>query len=337
MPGWPPLPAVRPELPTRRKTFLDIEVLGGISVGGDIISANWDGSAPLNLSTVNAITAGYALDSSAGTMQISSNMFIGTDTSYIQIKGVGGGNDAIVFHDMQGALQTAPSTDAFIVHDNSDSGSSIDAGTLWMQSFEWSSQDTAAILLTAFSNTTTKPAYISLQIGGNEVGQINKIAHQPGADSTYSLGTTGLRWATGYMDAIVGLDWTTWTPTYTNLTIGNGTVVARYVQIGDTVIAYYDLTFGSTTTIDGTDPTISKPVAALAGYGSTVPFGSARLLDSGSADHVGSVREIIGTNFNVQVDKVDGTYTVATAISATVPFTWTTNDKLVFIATYEVA
>ncbi len=71
MPGWPPLPAVRPELPTRRKTFLDIEILGGVSVGGDIVSANWDGTTPLALSSADSgATVGYGLDASEGAIQV---------------------------------------------------------------------------------------------------------------------------------------------------------------------------------------------------------------------------------------------------------------------------
>ena len=67
---WGALPYVQPEWPTRRKTFIDIEVLGGIQIGGDIISDTWDGTRPLNLNSRDAgQTLGYGLDSSAGSIQ----------------------------------------------------------------------------------------------------------------------------------------------------------------------------------------------------------------------------------------------------------------------------
>ena len=55
--------------------------------------------------------------------------------------------------------------------------------------------------------------------------------------------------------------WRAWTPTYTNITVGNGTVSARYVQIGPFVMLDWYLTFGSTSSM-GTGPKVSLPVTA---------------------------------------------------------------------------
>ena len=41
-------------------------------------------------------------------------------------------------------------------------------------------------------------------------------------------------------------DFQTWSPSYANLTVGNGTVVARYTIIGDLVVARWVFTLGST-------------------------------------------------------------------------------------------
>ena len=330
------MPYVEPEFPTRREVLLDVEILGGLGIGGDIISANWDGPTPIDLTTPAAITAGYALDSSLGTMQISANLFVGTDTSYIQINGVGGGSDAIRFHDEQGAGLGASDGDAFIVHDVSDQGGGIDAGSLWLNSFAWSSQDEAAILLHSSSNTATTPANISFHIGGTERYQMNKLALQPGSDSAYDLGLSNKRWATAYIDAMVGLDWQAWTVTYGNLTLGNGTEVARYVEIGDLIIAQYSLVFGSTTTIDGSAPTISTPVTAAAGA-SHYAVGQALIEDSGVGWFDASVKLESTTTFKIQVGGAAGTYVTSVSISATVPITFTTSDKIGFVAIYEKA
>ena len=68
---WEPLPYVEPELPTVRGLFIDVEIVGGLSIGGDIISSNWDGATPVDLSSAadSAATAGFAFDTSAGAIQ----------------------------------------------------------------------------------------------------------------------------------------------------------------------------------------------------------------------------------------------------------------------------
>lgn len=65
-----------------------------------------------------------------------------------------------------------------------------------------------------------------------------------------SAQTTGLKYTGG---------WTTWTPTYTSITVGNGTVVARYCQIGKIVHVFWRLTCGSTSSWSN-DPRFTLPV-----------------------------------------------------------------------------
>jgi hypothetical protein len=65
------------------------------------------------------------------------------------------------------------------------------------------------------------------------------------ADSTAS---TGLKWATA---ASPSYTWTAYTPSNSNITIGNGTEVAEYLAISDIIFVRYLLTFGSTTSITG--------------------------------------------------------------------------------------
>jgi hypothetical protein len=59
------------------------------------------------------------------------------------------------------------------------------------------------------------------------------------------------------------MTFTTWTPTWTRLTVGNGTVVARYGTSGKFVFVDISLTFGSTTSITGNSPEFTLPVTAL--------------------------------------------------------------------------
>jgi hypothetical protein len=131
--------------------------------------------------------------------------------------------------------------------------------------------------------------------------------------------------------------WRTWTPTYTDLTLGNGTVVAEYTRAEGLIVARFDLTFGTTTTVDGTDPRISMPVTAAAGYAAEDHIGPAGLLDFGTQRYPGQVRAWDTAEFNVIIFGAGGTYATTGEVSATVPFTWTTNDRLTFTATYEAA
>lgn len=133
-------------------------------------------------------------------------------------------------------------------------------------------------------------------------------------------------------------DWTTWSPSYSNLTVGNGTVVARYTQIGKTIIAHFEFTLGSTSAV-GSNPGISLPVSMSATYLNTLNVvGWCQCNDDDGSVFYGPVRiNTSAEQFRPVVGSAGGTYLGQTSITATVPMTWTTDDTLVFSATYEAA
>jgi len=57
--------------------------------------------------------------------------------------------------------------------------------------------------------------------------------------------------------------WTSWTPSWTGITIGNASVTARYKQIGKTVFASIDVIFGTTTSVSGAAQYVSLPVTSV--------------------------------------------------------------------------
>lgn len=77
--------------------------------------------------------------------------------------------------------------------------------------------------------------------------------------------------------------WTSFTPTWTGLTLGNGTSAAKYQQIGKWVVFKGKLTCGSTTNTTGTgNPLISDlPVTAAA----ATDYGSAHITDSSAGNN----------------------------------------------------
>jgi hypothetical protein len=144
------------------------------------------------------------------------------------------------------------------------------------------------------------------------------------ADSTAA---TGLAWATAASGAFT---FAAYTPTYTNITVGNGTVTARYGQSGKFVFAYYKLVLGSTTTI-GSQPRISLPVTAA----NNTAIGSAYVLDAATAEFISQAK--MDSTSNVAILCTQSASNVAASISASFPMTFTTNDEIRFVLVYEAA
>ena len=130
--------------------------------------------------------------------------------------------------------------------------------------------------------------------------------------------------------------WQTWTPTYVNLTPGNGTVTSRYIQIGKFVYCWYRLVFGSTSVIANA-PRISIPVTASGVTTEHIQCGLATLTDSGTTNYYGPVTFQNNSTIIVQTFNVAGTYPTLATVTATVPMTWTTNDDLAAFWFYEAA
>jgi hypothetical protein len=141
------------------------------------------------------------------------------------------------------------------------------------------------------------------------------------ADSTQS---TGLKWEG---------EWQNWSPSYLNLTVGNGSVIARYKKIGKTVEIFYRLTWGSTTTFTAY-PLIGLPFNSKYGL---IFTGSFNALDTGTGVVNGETFIENGRDFFQPVPMAtNGTYLApAYMTSNTVPFTWTTSDIMTFTFSYE--
>ena len=175
--------------------------------------------------------------------------------------------------------------------------------------------DAKGDLLTATAGDT--PARIA--VGSN--GQYLK------ADSTQS---TGLIWST-----LVDGDWTfgTWSPTYAGLTVGNGTVTARYAQKGKLVVAWWKFVLGNTSSITG-GITVSTPVNPYAdGAYTTIVEAQA-----GNTNYIMATNALSNRWYLRAID-ASATYAKIAVTSSTVPGTWTSasGDYINFTAVYEAA
>ena len=146
---------------------------------------------------------------------------------------------------------------------------------------------------------------------------INFTANTPAAGMTSQL----LNW---YEEG-------TFTPTFGNLTIGNGSVWGAYVRSGKVVEVTLGFTWGSTSSIAGTIGNISGlPFSVQAPNGQAFPL------------VVGTVYKAGVGWFNI-VSILSGTTLIATAtfagagISAVSPAALVTNDSLTLSATYRAA
>jgi hypothetical protein len=133
---------------------------------------------------------------------------------------------------------------------------------------------------------------------------------------------TGLKW---------GGSGTSWTPTISGVTVGNGTTQGRYWQVGSLV--YFHMTFylGSTSAVAG-PITMPTPTGGISRNFQTV---------NASIDDFGvGLRPLMASIYSntIYVDAIDssGTYANKAAISATVPFTWATNDGFTVSGFYGV-
>jgi hypothetical protein len=130
--------------------------------------------------------------------------------------------------------------------------------------------------------------------------------------------------------------WIAYTPTFTNMTIGNATIRFRYSQIGKIVVVQGDVVFGSTTSISGI-PVISLPVTASSLTAPSTQIGGAYAEDAGITGYPLMIRLNNANNLDVLALGAASTYVNSTPVASNVPFTWGTNDLFRFTATYEAA
>jgi hypothetical protein len=122
--------------------------------------------------------------------------------------------------------------------------------------------------------------------------------------------------------------WISWTPTFTNLTVGNGVTSARYIKIGKTVIGYVQFTLGSTSAI-ALNARFNLPTTSrITWINPTVTYLDAGIVFSGTGYMDSNQLYFMAIN-------TAGTYAAGSTVSATIPFTWATNDLLSATFIYE--
>lgn len=131
-----------------------------------------------------------------------------------------------------------------------------------------------------------------------------------------------------------GTAWTTWSPTWTNVT-GGATTYAKYTQIGKTV--YFRVKYTLAGAGVSGEVAFSPPVTLNSDYvAESYIDATATFNDSGTA-YTGVVRVATTTALTIRTIHTDGARATNQATSATSPFTFAAGDIIEAHGTYEVA
>lgn len=131
---------------------------------------------------------------------------------------------------------------------------------------------------------------------------------------------------------VAGGSWNAWTPNISTGTLGNGTSVGRYIQIGKTVIANGLITRGSTTSF-ATGLVVDLPVtgqSTVVQAAASVVYGQGLLLSVGAG-------LLSTTNITFVAQNAAGTYLSSATLTNSIPWTWATGNTVTFQVIYEAA
>jgi hypothetical protein len=147
---------------------------------------------------------------------------------------------------------------------------------------------------------------------------------------TYS----GTAWEDGFKSGA----WISYTPTISNWTLGNGTMVAKYQKVGRLITVTIEVVWGSTSTF-ASNAVFSLPVNAVSQSVTTRVIGFCQSRDvSAGLSFFGSVRQSTN-NQSLIPDVLDTSVAFAApdSLISTRPFTWGVSDELSITAIYEAA
>jgi len=201
---------------------------------------------------------------------------------------------------------------------------------------------TAGVLTASEVNTYLMNQSVIVCTSATRPGSPNEGMTIYETDTDYYKVYSGSTWE----DVLKAGAWTTYTPTIsssgggTNWVLGNGTVEGAYQKIGRLVVGWASVTFGTTTTFGTNVLYVNGPVACRARTASEWAAGECRSVDISPANsYLGNVWMPSGSSTLIAlgVHATSGTYASNSAVTSTVPFTWTNGDYFTVNFQYEAA
>jgi hypothetical protein len=142
---------------------------------------------------------------------------------------------------------------------------------------------------------------------------------------------------TAWVSALPTGAWTAFTPTWTSFTVGNGIYNRSHYQLsGKTAIVAVDFSLGSTSAVTG-NLGITLPAELERATNFATGLAQSILADSTSGSFLGIPLASTANPLNWAIRRATGDPVFSGNTSATLPFTWAENDRIVFAATFEVA
>jgi hypothetical protein len=130
--------------------------------------------------------------------------------------------------------------------------------------------------------------------------------------------------------------WTSFTPSWTNLTTTSGTNTGKYGYSGKTSFFYIEFTFGASSSIGGV-VSVAFPETAVTYLGAH-PVAVVTLYDASPLNYYEGWGYWASTaGMSIASRKVSGSYLISEDINATLPFTWATGDKIMIHGFFERA
>lgn len=227
------------------------------------------------------------------------------------------------FPDLSGTLVTTSGSQTLTnktITSPTISGGSIDNSTITVDSI---SGHTSGTLVTV----------ANLQISNGVLNSANAVTATSIADGAIQpkalISGTGSGWS-----------WSSWTPTFTNVTLGNGTInFAKYIQIGKTVFFRIKVTVGTTSTVTGAIQ-FSPPVTANTDYSGAVDqfWVQGMFTQPGTINALAIGWFIDATHLQLRPIITDTSYAKATTdTSSSVPFSWGNGNFFQATGFYEAA
>ena len=133
--------------------------------------------------------------------------------------------------------------------------------------------------------------------------------------------------------------YTSYTPTFLNVTAGNGTTSGAYCRVNNFVHYYGSFTLGSTSAVTGAI-SIALPININADVAVGIStIGIMNLLDTSAAITLQGISRYNGASSScfAGVILASGTYGQWQSLNATTPFTWATGDSINFNLYYRAA
>lgn len=195
-----------------------------------------------------------------------------------------------------------------------------------------------ARLVSDFSSTTTNEKYCA---GYSDFTSTDEVECIGRFEATLSLVATSYLWTVptytnlnliqSKIDYTRDLDFAN---VWTNLTVGNATLYAKYNIHGRKAFVRIGIVLGSTSSV-GTAPSVLLPFFPST-LGTTFEhFGEVIIRDTGTALFNGTAYLISGA-FYPQILKTGSTYSTPDNLSATIPMTWASTDEMMIVANYVI-